>query len=119
MKCEFTKKNKEQCGANAMIGSKYCFLHNPKTKKMKTDAIATGGKALKRNHSSLPPVALETPRDVVNLLAITINEARGGLIQLKIANCIGYLSGQLIKAFETADLEERLAKLEKTISKNE
>lgn len=115
MKCKFIKPNGKQCNANAMIGSKFCFSHNPKSKKDKLAAVIKGGSSLRKNHALLPPVDLNNPRDVANLLAKAINETRSGLLQLKIANSIGYLSGHLIKALEVADLEERLSKLEKSI----
>jgi hypothetical protein len=117
MKCCYIKSNKEQCSANAMTGSKFCFSHNPDTKKEKLVAVIKGGKAPKKNHSSLPPIPLNQPKDVVGLLTTTINEVREGSIELRIANCIGYLSGHLIKAFEITDLEDRISKIEKTLDK--
>lgn len=118
MKCCYIKSNNEQCAANAMIGSKFCFSHNPETKEEKIAAVIKGGKTPKRNHNLLPPILLEHSKDTINLLTTTINEVRRGSIELKIANCIGYLSGHLIKAFEVADLEDRISKLEKAIIKN-
>lgn len=118
MKCCYIKPDNEQCAANAMIGSKFCFSHNPETKEEKIAAVIKGGKALKKNHNALLPVLLEQPKDTINLLTTTINEVRKGSIELKIANCVGYLSGHLIKAFEITDLEDRVSKIEKTINKN-
>jgi len=118
MKCCYIKPNNEQCAANAMIGSKFCFSHNPETKEEKIAAVIKGGRASKKNHNFLPPISLEKPKDTINLITTTINEVRKGLIELKIANCIGYLSGHLIKAFEITDLEDRISRLEKAISKS-
>jgi len=117
MRCNHIKSNKKQCAANAMIDSNFCFTHNPATKEEKKAAVVKGGKMSKKNHSSLPQITLSQPKDVVGLLNTTINEVRGGAIELRIANCLGYLSGHLIKAFEIADLDDRLTKIEKAISK--
>jgi len=117
MRCSYTKKDKKQCSANAMIGSKFCFTHNPDTRKQKKEAVIKGGKMSKRNYSSLPPIALDQSKDVVALLATTINEVRAGTIELRVANCIGYLSGHLIKALEVSELEERVSKIEEIINK--
>lgn len=117
MKCNYIKTDKKRCAANAMISSKFCFTHNPDTKEQKRAAVIRGGKMSKKNHSFLPPITLTQSKDVVNLLATTINEVRSGLVELRIANCIGYLSGHLIKAIEVADLEERVSKIEQTLNK--
>jgi len=115
MRCSYIKPNKEQCFANAMKNSKFCFTHNPKMKKRKLAAVIKGGKASKKNYSRLPEVPLNASKDIVVLLSRTINEARTGLIELRIANCIGYLSGHLIKAIENSVLEERLSKIEENL----
>ena len=117
MRCGYIKSNKKQCAAHAMAGSKFCFTHNPDTKEQKRAAVIRGGKMSKKNRSSLPPVILNQSKDVVALLATTINEVRSGSIELRVANCIGYLSGHLIKAIEISDLEERVSKIEEILNK--
>lgn len=118
MRCSYIKPDKKQCAAYAMTGSKFCFTHNPDMKEKKIAAVIKGGKMSNKNRTLLPPVALSQPKDVVVLLGSTINDVRGGLIELRIANCIGYLSGHLIKAIEIADLEERVSKIEEALIKN-
>lgn len=115
MRCEFIKSNGEQCNANTMRNSRFCFTHNPKTRKAKQLAVIKGGKAPKKNYNPLPPVELNDNKSVANLLAQTINEVRQGEIDLRVANCIGYLAGHLIKALEIYDLEKRVEEIEKTI----
>jgi hypothetical protein len=53
--------------------------------------------------------------DVCTLLARTINDVRTGRLDPKLANCVGYLSGILVRAFEVGELEERLAMLERSV----
>ena len=119
MRCNYTKPNNKQCLANAMKDSKFCFTHNPKMKEQKLAAVIRGGKSSKKNCNRLPAVPLNDPKDVVALLSRTINEARTGSIELRVANCIGYLSGHLIKAIEISNLEERISKIEDNLNKKE
>ena len=113
MQCKFIKLNKKQCNANALRDTDFCFSHNPATKEEKKEATVRGGKSPKKNYNPLPPVEIKGSADVAQLLAKTINEVRAGEINLRVANCIGYLSGHLIKAFEVSDLEKRVEAIEK------
>jgi hypothetical protein len=46
MKCIFIKPNGDQCEANAMTQSDYCYLHNPEiSQEDKQLAKVKGGKA--------------------------------------------------------------------------
>ena len=117
MRCNYIKPNKKRCSANAMKGSEFCFSHNPDMKEQKKAAVIKGGKMSKKNRSRLPAIGLTQPKDVVSLLSTTINEVRSGSAELRTANCIGYLSGHLIKAIEIANLEERVAKIEEALNK--
>ena len=117
MQCQFIKSNQNQCKANAMRDSEFCFTHNPKAEEAKRAAVIKGGESPKKNYNPLRPIKLNSNKSVVNLLATTINEVRQGEIDLRVANCIGYLSRHLIKALETANLEERICEIEKMIFK--
>jgi len=52
---------------------------------------------------------------VAVFLAETIHQVRKGRVSPKIANTVGYLTGLLMKALETSDIEERLARVEKAL----
>ena len=64
---------------------------------------------------SVPDVPLDDTRDVVRLLADTINHVRRGEIDPRVANSVGYLAGILIKALERGEIEARLEALEAAI----
>lgn len=115
-KCQFIKAEGQECQANAMTGSEYCFMHNPNMETERQIALSKGGSAPRRAYEALSEVKIENTKDVVNLLATTISEVRAGIVELRVANCIGYLSGHLIKAFEVSDFEDRLSRIEKIIS---
>lgn len=102
-----------------MADSRFCFTHNPETQEEKRQAVLKGGQAPKKNVSALPPVELGDHQSVVRLLCQTINEVREGKVELRTANCIGYLSGHLIKALEVAELEGRVREVEKKLGLRE
>lgn len=117
MKCIFEKTNGNNCEANAMTESQYCFHHNPAiSTEVKKLAQAKGGQANKIIvKEPLPPLKITDTKDIVMLLEDTIAHVRSGEMDLKIATTIGYLSGHLIKAFEISYLEERVIKIESII----
>ena len=120
MKCKFIKNNETFCNANAMNDSVYCFLHNPDvSEEEKQNAQAKGGKGNKvKVKEPLEPVTVKKVEDIVKLLSDTINRVRSGELDIKIANCIGYLSGHLTKAMEMSELEQRIQAVERAIVRN-
>jgi hypothetical protein len=71
----------------------------------------------KKSPSNLPgTLKVTTARDVLELLSETIGEVREAEGETFVkARVIGYLAGVTLKAVETADLEARLAALEKKL----
>jgi len=117
MKCAYKDKNKA-CRANAMRNSQFCFHHNPDiTDQEKKAARIKGGKANRAEiERSKPEMSIKTTQDVALLLAGLINDIRAGEIDIRIANCIGYLSGHLLKAMEVSELSKRLEAVEETLN---
>ena len=116
-KCEFIKKDGSRCRANPMRSKKYCYVHSPDIKKSeKKEASRKGGKVGKTIQiNPLSPAKLDDSNDIMLLLADTINKVRSGKMDTKIANCIGYLSGHMVKIFEISNIEKRLDKLEEMV----
>jgi len=101
----------KQCKAHAMSNSEYCFTHNPETREMHLQASSIGG-SVSKEKVSLPEHKIEACEDIVGLLIETINQVRAGEIDTKVANCIGFLSGHLVKIYEATKLEDRLQTIE-------
>jgi len=119
-KCKYTKDNGKQCGAYAMKGSEFCYLHNPAIRKEQKKLAQTRGGANRRALTvaePLPPMTLETPKDVVLLLVDTINRVRAGELDVKVANCLGVLTGHLIKALEVEKINDKLEAFEQLLFK--
>jgi hypothetical protein len=56
-----------------------------------------------------------TPEDVKNLLAQAIVDVRARKLDPRTASTLTYMSGALLKAFESTDLEKRIARLEEEL----
>jgi len=119
MQCKYIKQNGQRCRANSINGSEFCFFHSPEiSAEKRKEASSRGGK--KNTHrvsTPLKPVSFNKTGDVSKVLAETINLVRSGQIEVNIAKCIGYLSGQLLKAMEVSELENRIEKLEEIVLK--
>ena len=117
MKCEFIKPDGTQCEANAMKDSKFCYFHNPDiSDEEKREAQSNGGKTKALTlKEPLPELALKTPDDAVLLVADTISRVRAGTLDIRTANCLGFLADKLFKALEVAKLNDRVEIIERVI----
>ena len=115
--CEFIKEDDEQCGAYAVANSNYCVSHDPAMREVKFEAVKKGGasESYEKLNLALPPLIIGNSSDVIKATVQTINELRSGALPPKVANTIGYLLGIALKAFEQADLNNRLQVIERVI----
>lgn len=121
MRCAHIKTNKAQCRGNAIINDLLCYTHSLKVSdEAKTLARANGGRANKiAVEAPLDPIEIATVKDVVLLLSDTVCRVRSGELELRVANTLGFLSGQLIKALEMSDLESRIEAIERAVRDNQ
>lgn len=115
--CKQIKDDGVLCQTHAMIGSDYCFFHDPAKAAEREAARRVGGSVGKT--AALPPdtpdVQLVSVAHVVAFLGGTINQVRRGQIDPKVANATGYLTATLLRALEQGDIEKRLAELEAVV----
>lgn len=119
MKCTFTKPDGTKCEANAMNGGEFCYFHNPDISEAEKRATQTNGGKARALTISEPLTAIEItkPEDTINLLVDTINRVRAGTLDIRIANCLGFLSDKLLKAFEISNLNGRVEIIEQVIQR--
>jgi len=84
-------------------------------KEKHIESSSKGGKTPKKVFQPLPLVGIKDSKSVVELLTTTINELRNGDVDIRVANCIGFLSGHLLKAIDQADVSMRLEVIERVI----
>lgn len=113
----FVKHDGEQCQANAINNSSYCFTHDPSSREDKLAAVTKGG--LNRKHYlSGETVSIETPQDVRLLLAEVIKGVWTGEIpSSQPANSIAYLAKCWLDAYSAELVEEKITNLEAEITK--
>jgi hypothetical protein len=116
MKCKYIKSNKEQCQAQAIHNSEYCFRHDQSKKVLQLAASQKGGEARKLVQVYGEAIKIETPQDIKVLLGLVIKGVWEGRIPAgQPANTIGFLARCFLDAYEKSELEERLLNLEKRI----
>jgi len=119
MKCEFIKPDGEKCEAHAINNSDFCYFHNPDiSDEEKREAQSNGGKTKALTlKEPLPELVLTTPDHAVLLIADTISRVRAGTLDIRTANCLGFLSDKLLKAFEVSQLNDRVEIIEQVIQR--
>ncbi|MDH3890941.1 MAG: hypothetical protein OEV49_07625 [candidate division Zixibacteria bacterium] len=121
--CKQIKIDGKRCRGRAVTGSKFCFFHDPKRAKQRQAAQRKGGiNRLRPDKVTVLPsntldAVLRTADDVCQLLSDTINQVRKGVLDVKIANSVGYLAGVILKARSQGELEDRIVEIEEHIAK--
>lgn len=119
MLCKANTVAGDPCQARPMQGNDYCYLHSPTVSEdEKHDARSRGGKENQITViSPQPPLKLTSAKDAIVLLEETINGVRSGIIDVKIANCLGFLTDKLLKAYEVAELSDKVEIMERFLEK--
>jgi hypothetical protein len=115
--CTAIKPDGTHCKAHALMGSRFCFFHDPAKAAARDKAQSRGGhaNAMATLNPDAQDVRVEDSADVVNLLGQTINQVRRGEIDPRVANAIGYLSNIVLAATSQCELERRIAGLESLV----
>jgi len=115
--CIFIKKDGKRCGSYPVEGSSYCINHEPRMQEKKLEAVRSGGAATSYEKLSLtlPEMVISNPSDVVGAAVQTVNEVRTGQLPPKVASTIGYLLGIVLKAYEVANLDQRVELIESVL----
>jgi len=121
MKCEFIKPDGEKCEAYAVKGTSFCYFHNPDiSDEEKKEAQTNGGanRALTLKEP-LPVLPIANQDDAVLLVADTINRVRAGKLDIRTANCLGFLADKLLKALEASQTNDKLEKIERLLAQRQ
>lgn len=120
-RCQAQKKDGHPCDASASRGSDFCFFHDPAQADQRREAQAAGGRngRMTTLSADAPDVPVQTLRDIVSLVGVTINQVRRGELDPRVANTVGYLANVAIKALEQGDLEDRIAELEAVMKRRQ
>lgn len=116
MQCVYIKEDGQQCEANAVSNSDFCFSHSPVHQEEKALAVQKGGLNRKLYDFYGEDVELKSPEDIKNLLAETINLVRTGKMPAsQPANSIAYLARCWLDAHAISEMEGRLEAIEEKL----
>jgi hypothetical protein len=96
-------------------GTRFCALHADPARAAE---LGRRGGLKNRHYVDKDEVIIApptTPEDVKNLLAQAMVDVRARKLDPRIASTLTYMSGALLKAFESMDQEKRLARLEEEL----
>ena len=117
-RCRAKTKQGSDCRAAAVVGTQFCALHGDPSRAAELGRM--GGR--KNRHyvdvdevKFAPPV---TPEDIRNMLSQAIADVRARKLDPRIANTLTHMAVALLKAFESTDVQQRLARLEKELQAN-
>jgi len=115
--CAFLKPDGAPCSAPPMNGSEFCFFHSPTTAERRKQAQVAGGRASRRTliPTDMPEYNLTSPDDVRKMLRDVANKVLKGELDHRVANGIGYLANQLLRAIEAGEIAQRLKQIEQAL----
>jgi hypothetical protein len=119
MKCKFIKPDGIRCNSYAMSNHDFCWRHSPDVSdEEKQESLKKGGKGFKNSRIviNLPDLKITNTHDLPPFLIDTIRCVRSGIIDTRVGSVIGYLTAILLRSYELSNLEERLERLEQTMS---
>lgn len=113
MKCNAKTKSGKQCQARATASGK-CALHSDPGRAAELARKARD----KRNRAKAEPdsiAPLEIPESAIEIkatLAKAVAEIYRGRLDVKVGTAMAYCCNVLLRAIETSELEQRIARLE-------
>ena len=112
--CEATNQAGDPCGAQALVNSSFCFMHDPTRAPDRAEARRRGGHN-RRGAPSLPVPLVVSLGDLDSVKAMLERVMVDTLAQENSARrsrTVGYLVGIALKLHEVAEIEDRLQALE-------
>jgi len=111
-KCSARTKLGNECRAAAVMGTQFCALHgNPE----RAAELGRMGGLKNRHYIETEPVNITLPstaEDVKNVMGQAMVDVRAKKLDPRIAMALTSMSRVLLEAFQTADLQKRVKRLE-------
>jgi hypothetical protein len=114
MQCKHKKRDGERCRAPALTGQARCAMHAEPGRAAELGSRGGRRRAAYTSADLREFAAPKTAADLRDLLAESIVEIRGGKLDPRVANALGYLGASYLRALEASDIESRLDALEGT-----
>ncbi len=108
--CGATRADGQPCQGKAGAGG-FCFAHDPALRSKRRAAYATGGRN-KATTARVTKLVPSTLKPVLEQLMSALEEVHAGDLDPRQAGAMASLASAIGRLYETAQLEERLQKLE-------
>lgn len=116
--CQATTKQGRVCGASALTGEQYCYMHSPSRAAERASARKLGGmrRGSHAGDTSSIPAKVKTVEGVLSLLDYCLAELTALDNGIPRARCLIALAGGYLQALEVGEVEERLKALEELVN---
>lgn len=114
-RCKAKKEDGSPCGAYAVTGGDFCFVHSPAHVEERTEARRKGGRHNRAGHGGNldnVPAQVRTLNDVLTLLDFTKDELLVMGNSVTRARALIGLAAAYTQAIMNGDIENRLERLE-------
>jgi len=111
-KCSARTKLGKECRASVVIGTQFCALHGDPERAAELGRM---GGLKNRHYIETEPVNITLPstaEDVKNVMAQAMVDVRAKKLDPRIAMALTSMSRVLLEAFQTADLQKRVERIE-------
>jgi hypothetical protein len=114
-KCEHIKSDGNRCKARPLKGSGLCFRHDPEQREAGHAASQRGGLNRRLQGVYGRAVVLKEPKDIQRLLGQVINAIWTGQAPAQLGSSMGFLSRCWLDAYDVAEVDKRIAEIEKRL----
>jgi hypothetical protein len=121
-KCKAQTTNGQPCQAQAIKGSRFCFIHDPAQGAARAMARKRGGQRRRVPHAGNPatvPAQVRTIEDVLKVLDYVLTESMPLENSIQRGRLLVAICGAFIEAIKTGELESRLAAIESALKARE
>ena len=111
-KCSGKTKQGSDCRAAAVVGTQFCALHGDPGRAAELGRM--GGRK-NRHYVDVDEVKFappSTPEDIRNMLSQAMADVHARKLHPRIASTLTYMAAALLKAIESTDVQQPLARLE-------
>jgi hypothetical protein len=116
-KCIEITSSGNQCGAYAIKGSDYCFMHDPTKKEQMDIARSLGGRSPKFIEGM--PVLVDSPNDILVIVSKTIGNLMAMPISINQQKTILLACETASRILELRDFSERINLIEEQLGLKE
>jgi hypothetical protein len=117
-RCQGARADGQSCGMAPMVGSDYCWAHDPTNAEAAAEARRLGGMRRKREGTVAGAYQFEglgNVQDIRRLIEIAVLDTLGMENSIQRSRTIAYLAQTALKSLEVGEVQDRLAVLEESV----